>query len=77
VLPTALTIPEWLLRSPETVLTPPESVLTIPEWALTITGTPAHDPGIGAQDRPESPLTMVRNTQLAAPGFGRREPVSD
>jgi hypothetical protein len=47
------------------VLTPPESVLRIPEWALTMPGTPAHDPGIGAQDRPDSPLTMVRNTHKA------------
>src|SRR5512135_1556030 len=31
--------------------------------------TPAHDPGIGAQDRPESPLTMVRNTHLPVPSL--------
>lgn len=42
----------------------PETVLTLPESVLTMPGTTAHHPGIDAHLRPESALTMDRNTQL-------------
>jgi hypothetical protein len=59
-------LPERTLAVPEPALTSPESVLGIPESALTMPGTAAHDPGIGARLRPESALSMGRNTQPGA-----------
>jgi len=38
-------------------------MITIPETLITITGIRDQDPGIGDHVRPESVITMVRNTQ--------------
>jgi len=43
---------------------PPESAIRIPESMITIAGIRDQDPGIGDHVRPESVITMLRNTQI-------------
>jgi hypothetical protein len=59
-------VPMWAARyqaapRPDRRSPCPESVLTTPESMLTMAGIDAHNPGIGAQLRPEIVLTLLRN----------------
>jgi hypothetical protein len=46
------------------VITIPESLITMPGMGDQDPGTTDHDPGIGDHVRPESLITMLRNTQI-------------